>query len=261
MNQKILLCILNSLSSPLIHSYIILFSLLSRTTLCYVDPNFEACQPQTCGNQTISYPFFIQGRQEPFCGYPGFGISCGKDGFPILNLSNTPYIIDQIFYDNDSFRVSNAVFSRSSTNNAGCLSPTRNLTLPSTNKFNLVPNQKDIILFFGCDLSSMPRELIEYRIGCSEEKETSSVLALHKEDKLLISVVSKSCKGEVVDAVVEDGEEGIEEALRKGFLLNWTASDCSLCRSTGGRCGFNSTIFTFRCYCTDRVHASNCHTG
>ncbi|MED6125366.1 hypothetical protein PIB30_067885 [Stylosanthes scabra] len=253
---------------------IILYSLLSRTSLCsYVDPHFLACEPQTCGNQSIRYPFYIQGIQESFCGYPGFAISCdANNAFPILNLSNTLYIIHEIFYQNESLRVSDAAFS--STNNKTtdyCVSATHNLTLPPTKTFTLLPqnHNKEILLFYGCNLSSMPRELIDYRIGCSEgnNKTGGSVLALYKDDVSTVKLASKSCgtDGEVVDTVVEEvkssgggGGGGIEEALRRGFMLNWTASDCKLCSSTGGRCGFNSSIFTFQCYCTDRIHASKC---
>ena len=63
--------------------------------------------------------------------------------------------------------LSNLVFLRSGTN-TGCLSFAQNLTFPPSNKFNLILNQKDIMLFFGYDLSSMPGELIEHRIGCSQ---------------------------------------------------------------------------------------------
>nr|XP_025620624.1 LEAF RUST 10 DISEASE-RESISTANCE LOCUS RECEPTOR-LIKE PROTEIN KINASE-like 1.2 isoform X5 [Arachis hypogaea] len=233
------------------------------TSLCaYVDPHYLACEPQTCGNQSIRYPFYIQGKQQPFCGYPGFAISCAGDihGFPTLNLSNTPYIIHQIFYHNESLRVSNAAFS----SNTSCISPTHNLTLPPTRTFTFLNqnHNKDILLFFGCNLSSMPTELMDYRIGCSgaSNKTGGSVLALYKDDVNTVTSVSKSCGsgGEVVDAVVEGSEGGMEEELRRGFMLNWTASDCKLCNSTGGRCGFNSTILTFQCYCTDRIHASKC---
>ncbi|QHO36065.1 LEAF RUST 10 DISEASE-RESISTANCEUS RECEPTOR-LIKE PROTEIN KINASE-like 1.2 isoform X2 [Arachis hypogaea] len=242
---------------------IILLCVLSRTSLCaYVDPHYLACEPQTCGNQSIRYPFYIQGKQQPFCGYPGFAISCAGDihGFPTLNLSNTPYIIHQIFYHNESLRVSNAAFS----SNTSCISPTHNLTLPPTRTFTFLNqnHNKDILLFFGCNLSSMPTELMDYRIGCSgaSNKTGGSVLALYKDDVNTVTSVSKSCGsgGEVVDAVVEGSEGGMEEELRRGFMLNWTASDCKLCNSTGGRCGFNSTILTFQCYCTDRIHASKC---
>ncbi|XP_057736460.1 LEAF RUST 10 DISEASE-RESISTANCE LOCUS RECEPTOR-LIKE PROTEIN KINASE-like 2.1 [Arachis stenosperma] len=242
---------------------IILLCVLSRTTLSsYVDPHYLACEPQICGNQSIRYPFYIQGKQQPFCGYPGFAISCadGIHGFPTLNLSNTSYIIHQIFYHNESLRVSNAAFS----SNTSCISPTHNLTLPPTMTFSFLNrnHNKDILLFFGCNLSSMPTELMDYRIGCSgaSNKTGGSVLALYKDAVKTVTSVSESCGsgGEVVDAVVEGSEGGMEEELRRGFMLNWTASDCKLCNSTGGRCGFNSTIFTFQCYCTESIHASKC---
>ncbi|XP_027365758.1 LEAF RUST 10 DISEASE-RESISTANCE LOCUS RECEPTOR-LIKE PROTEIN KINASE-like 1.2 isoform X3 [Abrus precatorius] len=222
------------------------------------DPKFDACQPKICGNnQTISYPFYIEGVQESFCGYPGFGISCDPNGFPILSFSNTQYTIHQIFYENQSLLVSNPVFSTLRSNiSQGCLQRTQNLTLPN-NTFHLAPHQKDVILFYGCDLPSLPRELQEHRIGCYAENRTSSVLAMYKEDKN-ISLVSNNCTGGVADVTVEDGIGGIEEALRKGFFLQWTAGNCSVCRSTGGRCGFDADMYSFRCFCTDRVHSAKC---
>ncbi|XP_057730165.1 uncharacterized protein LOC130945469 [Arachis stenosperma] len=144
------------------------------------------------------------------------------------SLTNTPYIIHQIFYHNQSLRVSNAAFS--STNNTNtpdsCISATHNLTLPPTSTFNFHQNNhKDIMLFFSCNLSSMPLELLDYRIGWSEatNKTDGLVLALYKDDVKTVSLVSKSCEtgGEVVDAVVEESEGvGIEEKLRRGFMLN-----------------------------------------
>ncbi|CAK8574036.1 unnamed protein product [Lathyrus sativus] len=258
MNQKSTLCI----SSPLIYPYsITIFYFLTLNTLSYaVDPYFEACEPQTCGNQTITYPFYIIETQKPFCGYPGFGLTCDNTtGFPILNLFNTFYIINQIFYQNHSLRVSNPMFSRTDTKK-GCLSfpLTQNLSFPN-NMFYLAPNQTEVRLFFGCDSSKLPRSLQRNTIGCSAGNKTSSVVALYADDKN-VSFVSRNCGDEVVYARVENGVEGgIEEALRKGFGLNWIAGDCRECNSTGGRCGFDADIFKFRCYCTDRVHSAKCN--
>jgi hypothetical protein len=182
MNKKSLLFIIKPFYCPLIYSYMTLFYLLTTTTLCSIEPKFEACEAKTCGNQSISYPFYIIGLQHSYCGYPGFGISCDNTiGFPILNLSNTEYIINKIFYQSHSLRVSNVVFSRSNTNK-GCLSPTQNLTLP-INVFNFAHSQTDMRLFFGCDSTKLPRELQRNTIGCSEENKTSSVVALYGDDK------------------------------------------------------------------------------
>jgi len=252
-----MISIQNTLSSPITHSYIIIYYLLAQITSCQViDPKFVACALKTCpnNNQSISFPFYIGGTQEPFCGSPGFEISCASDGFPILTLSDTQYFIHQIFYQNQSLRVSNAAFSTLQSNTTkGCLVPTKNLTLPPTNVFRVAPNQRDMVLFYGCDAPSLD----EHRVGCSAENETSSVLALDKRDKN-ISFVAENCKDEVVETVVEDGLGGVGEALKKGFLLSWTASNCTSCNSSGGRCGFDADMYAFRCYCTDRVHSAIC---
>lgn len=97
---------------------ILIITLWSQNSDGSLYPKFEACEPNTCSNnQTISYPFYIEGIQEPFCGYPGFGLSCGNDGFPFLNMSNAKYMIHQIFYNNKSLYVSNVVFLSSNTKN------------------------------------------------------------------------------------------------------------------------------------------------
>ncbi|XP_020225299.1 LEAF RUST 10 DISEASE-RESISTANCE LOCUS RECEPTOR-LIKE PROTEIN KINASE-like 1.2 isoform X2 [Cajanus cajan] len=256
MNLNTLFFILKPFSSPLILSHIVLFYLIATNISCSVDPKFDACPSKTCGNQNISYPFYIQGIQEPFCGYPGFGISCDPSGFPILNLSNTQYIIHQIFYQNKTLRVSNLAFSNPPPNTTKpCLPRTQNLT--TGNLFSVAPNQKGVILFYGCDLSS---SLEEHRVGCYAEKESSSVVALYEEDKNIRSV-TENCTGEgVATTTVADGIGGIRESLRKGLLLTWTASDCNTCTSTGGRCGFDldPRVYAFRCFCTDRVHSAKC---
>ncbi|CAI9779119.1 unnamed protein product [Fraxinus pennsylvanica] len=48
-----------------------------------------------------------------------------------------------------------------------------------------------------------------------------------------------------------------EEILRRGFALNWSIiDDCGRCERSGGRCGFNTTTFRFRCFCLDGPSSS-----
>ncbi|KAJ6356844.1 hypothetical protein OIU78_004857 [Salix suchowensis] len=49
--------------------------------------------------------------------------------------------------------------------------------------------------------------------------------------------------------------------LERGFVLNWVASNCSVCDESGGRCGFNHTTYQFKCFCPDRPHARSCKSG
>lgn len=246
MNQKTFLF-------ALIHFYSILFSLLTTITFSSVDPSFEACEPKTCGNgQNISYPFYIIGKQEPFCAYPGFELTCAENGFPILNTqSNNQYIVQEIFYNNQSLRVSIPMFSQPST--SVCIPRIRDFSNYSR-RFSVAPKQKDVLLLYGCDLSSLPEEMKDHRIGCYAENKTRSVVALYREDPNL-GLALRNCKTGVANTTVEDERGGIQDALKRGFLLSWTATNCDECMKSGGRCGFdqNPDTYAFRCYCRDGV--------
>jgi len=44
-----------------------------------------------------------------------------------------------------------------------------------------------------------------------------------------------------------------------GFLMYWTAHDCSTCERSGGRCGFENNEFI--CFCRDRPRLKSCDAG
>ncbi|KAG4388473.1 hypothetical protein GLYMA_09G181960v4 [Glycine max] len=237
---------------------LLLFFSLFLTITFSLNERFEACDAKTCGNgQNISYPFYIQGKQKPFCGQPGFELTCSHNGFPILTLMYTPYTIHQIFYDNQSLRVSNPVFSQ--PNLSSCIAPTQNLTV-GRYRFRVAPNQRELFVLYGCDSAALQKTVPERRIWCSAAgNETTSVVGLDKGDRDLVSA-RESCKGGAVNATVDDLKGGVREALQRGFLLLWNATSCSECKSSGGRCGFDidPRVYAFRCYCPDRPHAVKC---
>ncbi|XP_028768283.1 LEAF RUST 10 DISEASE-RESISTANCE LOCUS RECEPTOR-LIKE PROTEIN KINASE-like 1.2 [Neltuma alba] len=220
-----------------------------------LNPRFQACEPKTCGNgQNITFPFHIKGKQDPSCGLPHFGLVCASNGFPVLNLSNTFYIVDEIF-SNPSFQLSN------STN---CFSPSTNLT--TSIRFTLAPNQKEVLLFFGCDLPSLAEEMKANVLGCFEGNRTRWVLgmAVNDEEKKLKYAKDNCRDGSTMRMVVENVEGGIREALRRGFLLkqrNWTVRGCDACQSSGGRCGFDFDANGFRCFCRNSDQLARCSSG
>ncbi|KAI4357753.1 hypothetical protein L6164_001684 [Bauhinia variegata] len=251
-----------TLSCPcpwLICSFTLFFCLQIRATLCAVHPNFTTCVPKSCGDgQNISYPFYIKGVQPEFCGYPNFDLSCSKNGHPILNLSNTAYIVQKISYQDESIRVSDPNFSLSNT--TSCVNLAKNFTYPGF-RFSVVPNQTEMFLFFGCDLGTFPQRLLKYQVGCSAENLTRSVLGLTGDDGDF-GFVSRSCNGGTVKAMVENASisenEGILGSIKRGFLLKWAATNCSECMRSGGKCGFDRGKYSFQCFCPDRPHAWDC---
>ncbi|XP_031248225.1 LEAF RUST 10 DISEASE-RESISTANCE LOCUS RECEPTOR-LIKE PROTEIN KINASE-like 2.1 [Pistacia vera] len=56
----------------------------------------------------------------------------------------------------------------------------------------------------------------------------------------------------------DSGGLGIEEVIKRGFLLKWTATNCSVCEESGGKCGFVASTYQFKCFCPDRPHAVHC---
>ncbi|KAL1357939.1 hypothetical protein AAHE18_05G290500 [Arachis hypogaea] len=99
----------------------------------------------------------------------------------------------------------------------------------------------------------------DHSIGCSAENRTGSVVALYGDDGENLKLAKKNCRGTVSVTRVEDEKGGVEEALRRGFLMNWTAKNCSECSNSGGRCGFDQDHYAFRCYCRDRIDSENCY--
>ncbi|XP_054800115.1 LEAF RUST 10 DISEASE-RESISTANCE LOCUS RECEPTOR-LIKE PROTEIN KINASE-like 2.4 isoform X2 [Prosopis cineraria] len=237
----------NNLYSIFIFSY-----LFVRVRFCSsLNLNFKACQPTTCGNLTISYPFYIEGRQKSFSGGSGVGLSCSDNGLPILNIFGIQYFIHEISYTNQSIRVSEAATLSSNSNS--CVIPRiHNISLDVT-RFSFAPNQMDLFLMFECNLESLPEYFSKYRIGCSAQNEATSVLAITEEGEDLRSA-SEKCIGGVATTKVEKNSNIDGQVMRRGFLLNYyNDAECSSCQETGWKCGFNGDPegCIFKCYCPD----------
>ncbi|MBA0556698.1 hypothetical protein Golob_026778 [Gossypium lobatum] len=253
------------LASPLLRALnLVLFSFIFLPTTGFaVDENFTICRvSRYCGKLNIKFPFFIQGRDDPRCGYPGFGIHCRNNTKPILSLGDGNYSIDNIFYTNQSFLVSRAV--RFETDSI-CNHKIQNISLP-TESYQLPPQITKIVFLFNCNLTSIPK-LSQHKIGCPAENETNSTLALFNSDPQL-KFASENCKERVVTPVgFDQGDELHVEGplnislLNRGFVLNLIVSNCTICEKSGGKCGFDYSTRHFKCFCPDRPHAWHCTPG
>ncbi|CAL2262299.1 unnamed protein product [Prunus armeniaca] len=98
-----------------------------------------------------------------------------------------------------------------------------------------------------------------YPIDCASNASHHSFAIFHKE---VVEDMNYSCLSPVnlpVDVAV--GVEALlqmnyTEILKMGFLLNWTAQNCSKCEKSSGRCGFKNNEFV--CFCSDRPHSQSC---
>ncbi|XP_034909917.1 LEAF RUST 10 DISEASE-RESISTANCEUS RECEPTOR-LIKE PROTEIN KINASE-like 2.1 [Populus alba] len=205
----------------------------------------------------ISYP-----RVQPdYCGYPGFTISCNDKGKPVFNLSNSEYIIHEIHYQNQSLRVSNAaVYGKSPS----CTPQIQNVSLDD-GRFHRSSNSKGLFLLYNCNstLLSNKSELSNYKVDCPGENETVWTLAMLEDDPLLGSTLDKCGTRVLAPVDVYRGENvGTERMLllEEGFVLNWTAINCSTCHDSGGKCGFDAATYHFKCFCPDGPHSKQCYS-
>ncbi|ONI31472.1 hypothetical protein PRUPE_1G315300 [Prunus persica] len=138
-----------------------MFLLLTEASFA-LDFYYQNCSvPVSCGREDISYPFYIQGKQDPFCGYPGFQLSChgdGEDAYPLLQLSGNNYTSHNIDYQRKS------LISTACNNDISSL---HNLTLPN-DQFELASNQADFFLLYNCN-SSVVESFPKYKVGCFDQ--------------------------------------------------------------------------------------------
>ncbi|GAV84545.1 Pkinase domain-containing protein/WAK_assoc domain-containing protein [Cephalotus follicularis] len=240
---------------PLHHICImfIIFTTLDNQTQS-LHPKFETCVPRTCGEgPSISYPFWINGEQDSFCGYPNFQISCNGNN-PVLNISSDEYVIKDIFPGNFSLRLANAAVYEDT-----CATPLHNISLDRT-PFSLSPTHTDFLFLYNC--TEKPEENSTYPVNCASNATHYSFAAFDLKALESTNYSFKSCQSLVdvpMDVIVDLLGMSYTDVLRMGFLLNWTAPNCSSCKTSGGRCGSDNNDFI--CFCQDRPHLQTCDDG
>ena len=222
-----------------IYNCIFLFTYLATQTVSD-DPKFHSCEPKNCGaGPNISYPFWLSHEQESFCGYPNLMLNCSDKG-PVLAISNDVYIIKNICYANNSLLVVNAAVYEET-----CSPPLHNINLDRT-PFTVIPGYTNISFFYNC--TSKPKDNYSlYNLSCATNSTHYSFAGFHLEEKEMRSIYSLNSCQDFANAPIHTGEDigrlfraHYREVLKMGFLMNWTAHNCSTCESSGGRCGFEN---------------------
>ncbi|KAL6557261.1 hypothetical protein OROMI_017611 [Orobanche minor] len=254
-----------------------IFVILSETS-SGAQYQYESCGvPSICGNGlNVTYPFYISGTHESYCGYPGFGINCSQNGFPVLQLpgSGAKYVVEHIFYHNRSIRVYDSAVSglniglvngswrvngsfpsEDGVSVGGCLPIIRNSTLP-TWQLQFAGLTTRLHLISNCTASLSDATRFANTVICNDTSRPRP-LAIFGEDNEYLRDALENCAAHVVAPV--EGTGNMLVALRRGVVLNWTASDCAPCRNSGGRCGFDDATNRFMCFCPERPRSTRCY--
>ncbi|KAK9278444.1 hypothetical protein L1049_028009 [Liquidambar formosana] len=166
----------------------------------------------------------------------------------------------QIFYTNHSFLLVNSALSEDS-----CPTPLHNISLDGT-LFSYSSTYSNLSLFYNC--TSEPADyLTYYSVQYISNATFHSFAIFHKEGLSRVNYSIESCQS-WVDAPVDLGADyefeslwktNYTEILKMGFVLNWTANNCSNCERSGGHCRFDDNKFL--CFCSDRPHLKTCDDG
>ncbi|THU64398.1 hypothetical protein C4D60_Mb01t26050 [Musa balbisiana] len=214
------------------------------------------CQPQRCGNQTIKYPFWLNNKQPAYCGVPPFNVTCISSGSQAETLSfnvfDGAYHVKNIFYENKSVQITAAVFD-----DDRCPLPTFNIT---TGLYPFVLSSANKRIFFLSNCSSSMNLPTFRNISCAADGGLVYFGGEYNSSGKL-NLSGGVCTLFVVPVVgyIDVGiNVNYSALLRTGWLLNWSAPDCTECSDSGGQCGFNDTTSKFMCFCPDRVHTRKC---
>ncbi|CAL9148728.1 unnamed protein product, partial [Musa hybrid cultivar] len=214
-------------------------------------------QPQRCGNQTIKYPFWLSNKQPSYCGFPPFNVTCissdGQAETISFNVFDGAYHVKNIFNENKSVQITAAGFD-----DDRCPLPTFNIT-SGLYPFDLSSANKRIFFLVNCS-SSVNLPASYQNISCATDGGLSYFGGEYN-GSVKLNFSGGVCKLFVVPVVgyIDVGiDVNYSALLRTGWLLNWTAPDCTECSDSGGRCGFNDTTSKFMCICPDQVHTRKC---
>ncbi|KAF8399080.1 hypothetical protein HHK36_014946 [Tetracentron sinense] len=227
--------------------------------LCDGDERFSRCTPEfDCGNITgIGYPFWGNGRPK-YCGHPGFELlDCQKD-YPTTRIRGLEYRVMELNPVNQILRIARTDFMENI-----CPPKLANSTLYG-NLFDSLPSYMNLYLYYGCNFS-LP--LLPNRFTCSindvpyeDAYVGSEVFPIEgNEGTCNVSIEVPILKTDMV--LLAEFAVSLAGVLGKGFEVRWKVdAPCTVCKDSGGRCGYDLISKQPTCFCPDQSYASTCST-
>ncbi|KAK7338056.1 hypothetical protein VNO77_18653 [Canavalia gladiata] len=189
------------------------------------------CQYFWCSdnNILIRFPFQLEGEQRPYCGYPGFKLTCTNDGKTVLRLASSgEFYVRNINYLRQQIHVYDPL---------NCL-PKRLLSLNLSGS-PFIANFLRNYTFLSCPTRNTVIGSQYIPIDCLGNS-TSFVSAIPSVN--FTNSLPDSCyviKKVSVPRLGQD-EEIFKDDLSDDLRLTWYAPNCRYCESQEAMCGFQS---------------------
>ncbi|XP_066312350.1 LEAF RUST 10 DISEASE-RESISTANCEUS RECEPTOR-LIKE PROTEIN KINASE-like 2.1 isoform X3 [Miscanthus floridulus] len=246
-----------------------------NTSICKV-------QPYTCGDVNISYPFYLSDEtadvlgNNSSCGYPGLGIDCVDDKYPILQLGSGPdysYNVTGIDYTNSTISLADPDVL---DGDESC-PVDHNVTVPPAVWLNLLPEYTvGYLLFFAnCSIYTIPGQPYINPISCPSSLVGYYSFVIPSDSEVPQQTLSRECKQVIQVPVLQNDSltidsqwstNGYRNALKQGFQLGWNSSRkselCTNCEGSNGHCAYSRYGEFVACLCTNgRVSNHECTKG
>jgi hypothetical protein len=222
----------------------------------------SACDPVACGALRIAYPFWLEGTHPPDCGYRAFQVTCDANGTAALKNSFLAYQIVNISYEASSFRVANAELSA----DGACgfegfqVNASSDLGLAP---FGISKANQELFFIYNCsDTLQPPAAWAPVKCTATDDGTNASTtlnsftwLAGGYRPDEAWSPAPGNCTVSMMPVLGYAGAAGKDyrRLMKGGFLLDYTAGDCTACMQSGGLCRINTTYDIFQCHCANGV--------
>ncbi|RCV24543.1 hypothetical protein SETIT_5G093600v2 [Setaria italica] len=249
------------------HPALVLFP-LAASLLLLQDHASADCEPATCGNLTLRYPFWLgSGNQTSSpCGHPSFEIWCSDDHRrSVASLKGSSIHVLSIDYANYSFVASH---TRVAAADGVCRTDFNMSVSIALSPFTISPRNRALCFLYNCTGGAAPIGPDEYVNATSSCRAPiyAYLGGAYYWDKPP-AIASDGCTYTYIPVLGREAETmtaaNYSRLLKDGFVLKWEAAgigDCAACNARGGKCRYDNATAAFRCLCPDgrRAAGSTC---
>nr|CAB3476371.1 unnamed protein product [Digitaria exilis] len=215
------------------------------------------CESATCGNLTLTYPFWLRSSNQATsspCGHPAFEVWCLDAVKGVASLKGSSLHVISIDYPNSSFVASH---TRVAAGDDGVCRTDFNMSVSiALTPFTISRRNRALCFLYNCSSGTAPSgpEYVNATSNCSAP---------------IYAYLAGAYDVEGSPPIETDGCTYTEAAnysrlLKAGFLLEWEKAgigDCAACNATGGQCRYDSFATAFWCLCRDGGRAESACPG
>ncbi|XP_052152583.1 LEAF RUST 10 DISEASE-RESISTANCE LOCUS RECEPTOR-LIKE PROTEIN KINASE-like 1.2 isoform X2 [Oryza glaberrima] len=233
------------------------------------------CEPATCGNLTVRYPFWLGGpnpnQSSPSsaaasCGHPAFEVWCSPDG--VASLRGSQILVLSIDYTSSSFV---AAHKRVADGGDGVCRTDFNISSSlALSPFTISSSNLAICFLYSCNGTEPPEidGLVNATIPSCSKPIYAYLGGSYDRDKPP-AIQAGNCTYSYLPVLWPEPPVNLTAGtnysprFKKGFVLEWQKNgfgDCDACNASGGQCRYNNdSAAAFACLCSDgKLRRSTC---